>query len=394
MKPFLSWPIRRHLYLLVFLGVLPALGIILYSGLELRRHMLVDAERDLTHLLDSLASSQDNLAVQTRSLFETLSVLPAIRARDSKECNALFASLLRRNPQYANILAADPHGDIFASALPIGSINAADRKYFREAVATREFSAGEYAVSRSTGKSAIHFAQPVYDDRRTLRAVVLAAFNIEHFKDLVTREKMPGGSVFLVTDHAGIVLHDSRAPSQSGRVSREEKLLDSLNGLADGGLVRARSADGIRRLYSFRRLRLSPDRPPYLLVAVGIPESDIYAVPNGILVRNLLLLAAAALFAVDAAWIFGKVAIVDRVKSLVSASRRFGQGDLAARADLPRADGEIGLLARSFDEMAQSIEARERTQKTAEEALRESEERYRSVFQDSPAVMLLIDPDT
>ncbi len=394
MKSFFSWPIRRHLLLLVFLGVLPALGIILYSGLEMRRHMLADAERDLPHLLDSLASSQENLAIQTRSLFGTLSDLPAVRARDSRACNTLFASLLRRNPQYANILAADPDGNVFASGMPIGRISAADRKYFREAVESREFSAGEYAVSRSTGISAIHFAQPVYDDRRALRAVVLAAFDIRHFKDVLTRERTPPNSIFLVTDHAGVVLHDSRNASQSGRISREEKIPDALRGPADAGVFTARSADRIRRLFAFRRLRVSPDRDPYLLIAFGIPESHIYALPDKILMRNLLLLGVAALFAVVVAWIVGNAAIVDRVKALVSASQRFGKGDMAARADLPRANGEIGLLARSFDEMAQSIEARERSQRAAEEALRESEARYRSLFQDSPAVMLLIDPDT
>jgi len=394
MKSYFSWPIRRHLFLLVFLGVLPALGIILYSGLEMRRHMLEDAGHGLTHLLDSLASSQESLANQTRSLFDTLSELPAIRARDSRACSSLLASLLGRNPQYANILAADPRGNIFASATPIGAINAADRKYFREAVASREFSAGEYAVSRSTGVSSIHFARPVYDERGALQAVVLAAFDVSHFKTLVARESMPRNSVFVVTDYAGIVLHDSRGPSLSGRLSKEETLVESLRGSADAGLFSAESTDGIRRLYSFRRVRLSPDRAPYLLVAVGVPESDIYAVPDRILVRNLILLAVAALFAVAAAWFLGNAAIVDRLNEFVAAVRRFGQGDLAARAGLPRGNGEIGLLARSFDEMAQSIEAREQTQRAAEEALRESEERYRSLFQDSPAVTLLVDPET
>ena len=395
MKSFFSWPIRRHLLLLVFLGILPALGIVLYSGLELRGHMLAEAKRDLTRLLDSLASSQENLARHTRSLFETLSDLSEVRARDSRACSDLFASLLRRNPQYANILAADPQGTIFASALPTGvGMSAADRKYFREAVATRDFSAGEYAVSRSTGRSTIHFAHPAYDDRGRLRAVILAAFDVRHFRIAVAPGRMPANSVFLVTDHAGTILHDSRDPSLAGRPAGDAAILAALAGPSEAGSFDARSADGTRRLFSFRRLRLTPAGPPYLLVAVGIPEREIYAIPDRILVRNLLLLAAAAFLAAAAAWLLGNAAIVDRIKALVSASQRFGRGDLTARADLPRGNGEVGTLAGAFDEMAQAIEARERSQKAAEEALRESEARYRSLFQDSPAVMLLLDPDT
>ncbi len=394
MKSYFTWPIRRQLLFVVFLAVLPALAIILYSGLEMRRHMLADAEQGLTHLLDSIASNQENLAGQTRALFETLSAVPAIRARDPRACDALLASLLRRNPQYANILAADPDGNIFASATPVGPINTADRKYFQEALASRDFSAGEYAVSRSTRIPSIHFARPVLDGRGALRAVVLAAFDVRQFKTLLPGNAMPRNSVFVVADHAGIVLHDSRSPSLAGRLSREERLVASLRGSADGGLFTAGSTDGIRRLYAFRRLRVAPGRPPYLLLAVGIPESDIYGVPDTMLVRNLILLTAAAFCAAAAARILGHEAIVDRLGKVVSAARRFGQGDLSARAGLPPDESEIGLLARSFDEMAQSIEARERNERVSEEALRESEERYRSLFEDSPAVMLLIDPDT
>ncbi len=394
MKSYFSWPIRRHLLFVVFLAVLPALAIILYSGLEMRRHMLADAENDLTNVLDSLASNQENLAGQARALFETLSALPAIRARDAAACNTLLESLLRRNPQYANILAADPDGNVFASAAPVGRINTADRKYFRDAVASRDFSAGEYAVSRSTGVPSIHFARPVYDARGSLRAVVLAAFDVRQFRTLVAGEGLPRNSIFVVADHAGVVLHDSRDPALAGRPSRERALLNTLRGSADRGIFSSRSSDGVRRLYSFRRLHLSADRPPYLLVAVGIPESDIYAVPDGLLVRNLILLTAAAFCAAAAARILGNEAIVDRLNKVVAAARRFGEGDLTARAGLPPDDNEIGLLARSFDEMAQSIEARERAERAAEEALRESEERYRSLFQDSPAVMLLVDPVT
>ncbi|MGE5190688.1 MAG: PAS domain S-box protein [Gemmatimonadota bacterium] len=394
MKSFFSWPIRRHLLLLVFLGVLPALGIIVYSGVEMRGYELADAKRSLTRLLDSVASGQENLALQTRALFETLSDLPEIRRRDSRACSALLASLLRRNPQFANILAADPDGNVFASGTPAGAINAADRKYFRDVLATRDFSAGEYAVSRSTGKPSIHFAGPVVDGGGTLRAVILAAFDLRRLRTAIAPERTPRNSVFVVTDHAGIVLHDSRDPSLAGHPAPDAGILDSLGGPADEGSYRARSTDGIRRLFAFRRLRVSPGRPPYLFVAVGIPEYDIYAVPDRILARNLVLLGLAALLGVAVASLLGKAVIVDRIRTLVSASQRFGGGDLAARAGLPRGDGEIGVLAGAFDEMAQAIEAREGSQRAAEDALRESEARYRSLFQDSPAVMLLIDPDT
>jgi PAS domain S-box-containing protein len=369
--------------LLVFLAVLPALGIILYTGLETRRNTLAEARRDLSHLMEQLVSAQEHLADKSRYMFETLAELPEVHNLDPAACNRLFDSLLRRMPYYANVFSMDTKGNVIASGVPFKAVNASDRKYFREAVETRGFSVGEYAISRTTGKSSLHFAYPVYNKDRDLLTVIGAAFDIQHFEMTYARQGMPKDSVLLITDHAGVVLHDSRHPSGGGTVTGEAKMLEALKNPGREGMFNARLSDGVQRLFAYRKLRLSPSMPPYLLVAVGIPETHIFGGPRDILTRNLLFLGIATLLAAAAAWILGNFVIVDRIKALVAVSQQFGNGDLSARAGLHHSGGELGVLAKSFDEMAESVERDISERKLTQEALRHSEERYRQVVENA-----------
>ena len=66
-------------------------------------------------------------------------------------------------------------------------------------------------------------------------------------------------------------------------------------------------------------------------------------------------MAAAAL---ASAWLGGDIFLLRRVRNLVAATVRLSKGDLKARAEIKYGKGELGTLARAFDEMAGSLEQR------------------------------------
>jgi len=78
------------------------------------------------------------------------------------------------------------------------------------------------------------------------------------------------------------------------------------------------------------------------------------------------------------AWLLAHLLIVRRLDRLVDASMKVGQGDFSTRTGLDHEGGELGQLARSFDEMAQSLEKKELDRRQAVEALRESEIKFKS----------------
>src|SRR2546423_560090 len=73
---------------------------------------------------------------------------------------------------------------------------------------------------------------------------------------------------------------------------------------------------------------------------------------------DLVWLSVVAVAALAAAWVGGDIFLLRRVRSLVAATVRLSKGDLKARAEIKYGKGELGTLARAFDEMAGSLEQR------------------------------------
>ena len=118
MKFLSSWSVREKLLFLIFVAVLPALGIILFSGLERRENEIVATKRDILHLVQSLAAQQEQVAAGTRQMLQTLAQLPEVQNIDAKACNRIFRDIQEQNPLYAVIAAVTPDGNMFALSEP------------------------------------------------------------------------------------------------------------------------------------------------------------------------------------------------------------------------------------------------------------------------------------
>lgn len=81
------------------------------------------------------------------------------------------------------------------------------------------------------------------------------------------------------------------------------------------------------------------------------------------------------------------------IKDLKDASERFSGGDLDYRVKVTRRD-EIGILARSFNAMAEELKREITGHKRVEEVLRESEQRFRTIFDGATDGILIADTET
>jgi signal transduction histidine kinase/ActR/RegA family two-component response regulator/HAMP domain-containing protein len=363
--------LRVRLLLLVLLAVIPALGLILYTGLEQRHQAAVNARENALRVLQHSMMQQDLLIAGARQLLGTLSRLPEVRKRDSQGCSAILAELLQEHPYYANLGVIAPNGDIFCSALPFSvPVNAAERAYFRRAVETRGFAIGEYQIGRITQKPTINFGYPVLDKEGRVHAVVFAALDLAWLNKLAAEAELPQRSTFTAIDSNGTILARYPEPDKwVGQSTPEAPIFKAIRAEQWAGTAKAPGLDGVPRLYVFTPTR--GWRGSGIIFAVGIPVTVVFAEVNRILARNLALLGLVTLLALGAAWFGGDLFIRRRVNALVDATRRLAAGDLSARTGIAPGEGELDHLARAFDEMAEGLEQQVTERKRAEDGLRQ-----------------------
>ncbi|MBI2932906.1 MAG: PAS domain S-box protein [Planctomycetes bacterium] len=127
------------------------------------------------------------------------------------------------------------------------------------------------------------------------------------------------------------------------------------------------------RLFSNLRLRL------VLVIAAS-------SLPALLLIRAPLSLALVAFLAPVVAWLLGELLLVRRIRRLANVARRLTSGDTGARSREAYDRGELGQLARAFDDMADFLVRRERK-------LREAETRFRTLVEEVPAAIYVAGPD-
>ncbi len=357
--------LRARLIQLVLLAVLPALGVIVYSAGEQRITDSQEARRDALKLVRIVSTSQQRLIDSTQHLLVALSLLPEVRAHNSSTCSDLFSSLLAEYPMYANLGAANVHGEQFCGArLAKMPVNISDRSYFRQALQRRNFAIGEYQIGRAT--------------------------DLAWFQQTVGALNLPSYASLAVYDRRGTIL--ARYPDADRLVGKPvpEGELAQIVSARSEGVVEAAGPDGQRRIYGFTSIG-DGSREGQIFFHIGVPIGVALANADGLLWRNLAALFLVSLLALLAAWYGGDAFVLGPLRRLLTVTERLRTGDLGARTGLPHRNDEIGRLATSFDEMAKSLQGRRSEAVAAEKRLERNLQRLNALHDIDMAITSTLD---
>lgn len=346
--------LRTRLFLIFLIAVAPVIVLTFYLSLDHRERETQRAQNELARLAELAALHQQQVTQNTQLLLVSLAQTSAIQSGDRVACNAFLAELLKRQTAYANFGLSDVRGNIYCSALPLTkTVNISDRRYFREALAARAFSMGEAQIGRITGKATQNFGHAVLDPNGVVRGVVYAALDLNWLETFRREAKLPADTATLVVDHQGALLARYPDPKRWAGTDTSQMPIVQIMLRQRIGSVEAAGLDGVTRLHAFTPLDSSPE-PIY--VAIGVAKKTVSAAANRVLVLSLAGIILAAGLAFVAARFAGQFFILRQVQDLVSTVDHLRGGELHARTALAHDQGELGILAKSLDDMAQALE--------------------------------------
>ena len=345
-----------RLLILLVVSAIPAFAIILYSSNEQRDLAVAAAEKQSLAVVRGITARQHALMKQSHALLEGLAYDPELRQTIRKRsCGSLLLRKRGLLAHYMDFFAADLGGNIICSANPVAvGIKVGDRAYFKRAVDSRDFSIGDYQISRITGKSTIILAHPVLDEWGGVEAVIAIGLDLDWLGDLISGSALPPGSILTLVDGAGTIL--ARTPDPEGWVGREvpdrSEYLRVVGGTGQG-TYESVWLDDVRRVTYVSQLY--PGKTGGIFVRVGVPKSALFGEINESLLRNTLLMLAAVILVLAFGWLAAERLVLRRVRDLGDTARLFGAGDLSARPRIAPDGGELGDLARALGEMASGL---------------------------------------
>ncbi|MDT8441579.1 MAG: ATP-binding protein [Desulfuromonadales bacterium] len=366
---FASISIRSQLLILATLLTLPALGIIVYSGLHERSIDYNNAAIESQRLADSLAAQQEALANEARLLCTLLAGLSEVKNRDEPRVQAVLRDIHNQSSQYVNILITDAEGYVWASALPSDtSQSLQDRRYFRNARETGLFSSGEYVISRSTDKPTLHMAYPLLEQGR-FNGVIIIGFDLDVMRTILDRAQISIDANYVLVDHRGIIVNRGKDAAPLIGVPIPADALAMMEQGPDKLTFEFVRRDNDLRITTYRKLRLPGEQKPYMYIRAGISKQDVLAKSFSGMVANIATLFLFVVLSFLITYLIGKRSIVDRINILQEASQQLAGGDHNIKVASRVTGGELGRFAETFDTMARQLGLRERSLQEANREL-------------------------
>jgi signal transduction histidine kinase/HAMP domain-containing protein len=375
-----------RLFMLVAVALLPAIAIQAYNEFDLRRARQVDVQNQALSLAKLAAAEQQQIVQGIRQVLIAMSEVPAIKARDSRACEAYLAATQQQFPAFITFLVTDLNGRSFCDTnSDHRPISIAGRGYFASILKTGAFTVGEFSKGLSTGRNVIQFALPFYGDDGRMGFIV-AGLNLDWLADYIARKGVPEGAALAVTDRNGTYL--ARYP-YNGQFVGTKMPGDKYLKMDERGAVDILDVDGVERIEGYSALQADSGG---LVVSFGLNKAQAFTEIQNRTRRDVLLIALSTALVLVLTSLGARRFIHRPLGQLVDAANQWRLGEYTQRVGT-RDKSEIGRVADAFNTMADALEHREHELSEAKEKAEEVAARITMIFESTTDSVIIIDRD-
>lgn len=359
--------VPRTLSLLVLVATVPALCIILMSGLSRQFETVDDARERSRSIVNTIGNQQEQIIKNVKNIFFILSQLDAIREQSIDESREIFSRLLKFNSIYLDLMLYDSSGRLLVSGSKHDvAPDISNRVHFLNTMRKAAFAAGVFDFVRPYADSAdgiatIYYSYPVISPEG-VQAVLVASMRLSEYRRLLFEGiELPEEAHIYLVDSAGKLL---LAHPPDSRISQGDNIPPNLwwpLSLSDAEGQMFDLEDNSQHLVmTFKSLALDPLDGFDLHVLLALPEGPIYEKSREMLYQALGSFGGTLFFTLLLVLSLCYFILVRPTHSLMQSVRFFGKGNLSTRTSLRLPILELRLIAGSFNEMAHVLEQSDR----------------------------------
>lgn len=324
--------LKRVLIGLIFLSFLPPFIFLIVNQYLSLKEVLYYQKKDIRERIENILITNKIDSIYTT--LKLISTHPAIKNLRQEEGEKVLLEAVKNTDFLYNLALLDTNGNLVISALPVDKkINAADRLYFKRVMEKKDFVAGGFAISRTTGKPTIHLAFPILDEANNIKAILLA---IPHMKKIMPNinESLDGA---IITDEKGVIVVSNKE-EEIGKIFEDFSLInkeESSSSYTKGGF-----------LISFASLRVNNIPILYLISKTPLKKRFAYGM--------VIILFMFAITVFSALYLARRL-IYDPLIEIGKSFENFDIERAGIRIE-KKYFGEIGVFAESSNKFSKIIE--------------------------------------
>jgi signal transduction histidine kinase len=378
--------LRGRIVLLVIVALTPVTVVAIVTELAERREARDTARENVLESARVVRADVRRIITGTAGFVGPLARELAIHP-GRRTCERLLGLVPRSSSRYSSIGAATAGGTLLCGATHHGFVQGkrvpdlAGATWFRRALESDRFVLADYGPDPLSRMGSLVGAQAVRAGAGTPRVVLFVAIDIRTLTEATALHEPPRGTTMVLFDANGTVL--ARVPALANAVGNRlghrplvRTVLEQRQGTAD-----VRGVDGVKRIQGFAAV--GGPGGERLFVTAGRPAAAVYADPNEDMERFVVLGLIGVGLALLLSYLATKFLLERWTTAVVDSARRFGAGDLKARAPVPRGFGEITDVANALNSAAEEIERRQAEQaKLIAEVVAVEEETRRRIAAD------------